>query len=123
VKYLCLTYQDERKVDTLSGSELDAIAAACRLYDEALRRSGHLVATGALQPTRATTTVRPRSGRVAIADGPFAETREQVGAFFIIEARDLNEAIRVASQHPAAHLGERLGWGVEVRPIDAFEQP
>ena len=57
-----------------------------------------------------------------MTDGPFAETKEQIGAFFIIEARDLDEATRVASQHPAAHLGEEVGWGVEVRPIDYFVQ-
>jgi hypothetical protein len=68
-------------------------------------------------------TVRPRNGRVSITDGPFAETKEQVGGFFIVEAKDLNEAIRVASMHPAAHLGEQVGWGVEVRPIEGFEQP
>jgi hypothetical protein len=65
--------------------------------------------------------VRPRHGRVSVTDGPFAETKEQLGGFFIIEARDLNEAIRVASQHPAAHLGEEIGWGIEVRPMDVFE--
>ena len=58
-----------------------------------------------------------------MTDGPFAETKEQVGGFFIIEARDLNEAIRVASKHPAALLGEQVGWGIEVRPIEMFDQP
>ena len=63
------------------------------------------------------TTIRPRSGKPVVTDGPFAETREKVGGLVVIEARDLNEAIRVASLHPAAHLGEDLGWAVEVRPI------
>jgi hypothetical protein len=72
---------------------------------------------------RAATSVRPRNGKVLITDGPFAETKEQVGAFFIIEAKALNEAIEVASKHPAAHLNEHLGWGIEVRPIQFFEQP
>jgi hypothetical protein len=58
-----------------------------------------------------------------VTDGPFTETKEQVGAFFLIEAQDLNEATRVASHHPAAHLGEQVGWGIEVRPIDYFMQP
>ena len=66
--------------------------------------------------------MRPRKGKVSITDGPFTETKEQVGAFFIIEARDLDEAVRVASNHPAAHLGEQVGWGLEVRAIDMFEQ-
>jgi hypothetical protein len=75
-----------------------------------------------LAPTRTTASVRPRNGQPSVTDGPFAETKEQIGAFFIIEARDLDEATRVASQHPAARLGEEVGWGVEVRPIDYFVQ-
>lgn len=118
MRYLCLAYYDEKKFDALSQTELDAIVSQCPPYDEALRASGHLIASGSLQSTRTSTTVRPMSGRVAIVDGPFAETKEQVGGFFIIEARDLEEAIRVASQHPAAHLGEQVGLGVEVRPIE-----
>jgi hypothetical protein len=120
MKYLCLAYYDEKAFDGLSPAELDAILRDVRPYDEDLRRSGHLVATGSLQPTRASTTVRPRNGRVSVTDGPFAETKEQVGGFFIIEARDLNEAILVASKHPAAHLNEHLGWGIEVRPLATF---
>jgi len=64
-----------------------------------------------------TTSIRPRNGTVSVTDGPFVETKEQVGGVFVIEARDRNEAILVASRHPAAHVGERLGWGIEVRPI------
>ena len=69
------------------------------------------------------TSVRVRDGKRLVTDGPFAETKELIGGFFVIEARDLNEAIRVASKHPAAHLGERVGWGIEVRPIESYEQP
>ena len=123
MKYLCLAYYDDKKFEALSKPELDAIVSQCQPHDEALRASGHLVVSASLRkPKGATTSVRPRSGKVSVTDGPFAETKEQVGGFFIIEARDLNEAIRVASHHPAAHLGERLGWGIEVRPIDVFEQ-
>jgi hypothetical protein len=122
MKYLCLAYYDVPAFEALSGAELDAIVSRCPAYDEALRRSGHLVVQASLGPAQATTTVRPRNGRPAVTDGPFTETKEQVGGFFIIEAKDLNEAIRVASMHPAAHLGERVGWGIEVRPIEGFEQ-
>ena len=94
----------------------------CHSHDEALRNSGHLITVASLGPTRTTTSVRPKNGKPSVTDGPFAETKEQVGAFFIIEARDLNEATEVASQHPAAHLGEHVGWGIEVRPIDYFVQ-
>jgi hypothetical protein len=120
MKYLCLAYYDEKKFDTLSKQQLEAIRTECKPYDEELQQSGHLVATGSLQSTQSTVSVRPRNGKVSITDGPFAETKEQVGGFFVIEARDLNEAIRVASKHPAAHLNEQLGWGIEVRPIEIF---
>jgi hypothetical protein len=123
MKYLCLAYYDEQKFDALPKGELDAIVRECKAHDEALHESGHLIAVASLSPPRATISVRPRNGKPSVTDGPFAETKEQIGAFFIIEAPDLNAAIRVASQHPAAHLGENVGWGIEVRPIDHFVQP
>jgi len=81
-------------------------------YDDALRNSGHLLANQALQSVHAATTIRPRGGKMTITDGPFAETREQIGGFILIAARDLNEAIQLASAIPSVRLG-----GVEVRPI------
>ena len=122
MKYLCLAYYDEAKFAALPKPEVDAIVSQCPRHDEALRRSGHLIVQASLGPTSASMTVRPRNGRVSITDGPFAETKEQVGGFFIIDAKDLNEALRVAAMHPAAHLGEQVGWGLEVRPIEGFEQ-
>jgi hypothetical protein len=111
-------------MDALSKQELAAIGAECRPYDEELRKSGRVVAMGSLAPTRLTTTIRTRNGRLlTTTDGPFAETREQLGGFLIIEARDLNDAIRIASRHPAALLNERLGWVVELRPFERFEAP
>jgi hypothetical protein len=121
MKYLCLAYYDVKAFAALSGSELDAIVSRCPPHDEALRRSGHLVVQASLGSPQASTTLRPRNGKPAVTDGPFTETKEQVGGFFIIEARDLNEAIRVASKHPAANLGEQVGWAVEVRPIEGYE--
>jgi hypothetical protein len=123
VKYLCLAYYDEQAFEALPKAELDAIVSQCPRHDQDLRASGHLLLQASLGPSRSTMSVRPRQGRPAVTDGPFAETKELVGGFFIIEARDLNEAIRVASKHPAAHLGERVGWGIEVRPIESYEQP
>ena len=121
MKYLCLAYYDEKAFDALPKRDLDAIVSKCPPYDEALRRSGQLVVQASLGPSRATTTVRPRNGKPTVTDGPFVETKEQVGGFFIIEARDLNDAIRVASKHPAANLGEQVGWAIEVRAIDGYE--
>ncbi len=121
MKYLCLAYYNERAFEALSKAEVEALVSQCPAYDEALRNSGHLVIQASLGSTRATTTVRPRNGKPVVTDGPFIETKEQVGGFFIIEARDLNEAIRVASKHPAANIGEQVGWAIEVRPIEAYE--
>jgi len=123
MKYLLLAYGDERKMEALSEKELATIGAECRPYDDELRKSGRVVAMGSLAPTRMTTTIRTRNGRLLTTDGPFVETRETLGGFLIIEARDLNEAIRIASRHPAALLNERLGWVVELRPFEHFESP
>ena len=121
MKYLCLAYYNEKAFDELPRADVEALVSQCPAYDEALRSSGHLVIQASLGSTRATTTVRPRNGKPLVTDGPFIETKEQVGGFFIIEARDLNEAIRVASKHPAANIGEQVGWAIEVRPIEAYE--
>jgi len=122
MKYLCLAYYDEKKFDALPKPELDALVSQCKSHDKALHDSGHLLLVASLAATLSSASIRPKGGEPSITDGPYAETKEQLGAFFIIEARDLNEAIRVASKHPAAHLGEHVGWGIEVRPIEFFEQ-
>ena len=122
MKYLCLAYYDVQKFEALPKAELDAMVSQCPAHDEELRKSGHLLFQASLGDPHSSTTIRPRNGKPSIIDGPYTETKEQVGGFFMIEARDLNEAILVASKHPAAHLGERVGWGVEVRPIEFFEQ-
>ena len=97
MKYLLLASHDEKKWDALPKSEMDAIMRECRPYDEVLRKSGRLIAMEGLQPTRTATTVRVRNGKVLTTDSPFAETKEQLGGFYLINARDLNEAIQVAS--------------------------
>lgn len=112
MKYLCLVFVDERKLDALSKEESDALDRESLAYDDALRKSGHFLTAQALQSVHSATTVRPRSGKVSVTDGPFAETNEQIGGFILIDARDRNEAIQLASQIPVARLG-----GVEVRPI------
>lgn len=117
MKYLCLIYYEEQKLDALSKSELDTLLDEASAYDEVLRKSGHLIAAQALQRVQAATTLRIRSGKLSTTDGPFAETKEQLGGFVLIEARDLNEAIRVAAKLPPARLG-----GVEIRPIWELDQ-
>jgi hypothetical protein len=122
MKFLCIGYYDEKKFDALPKADVDALVRKCQTHDEALRKSGHLILVASLAPTQTTTSIRPKNGKPSATDGPFTETKEQIGAFFIIEARDLDEAAEVASHHPAAHLGEHVGWGIEVRPIDYFVQ-
>ncbi len=118
MRYLCLAYYDEKKFETLTEADMAAIAQNCSPMDEELRRSGKLVEVGSLAATKDSVSLRPRGGKVTVTDGPYAETKEQLGSYFLIEARDLNEAIQIASLHPAARINEHLGWGVEVRPIE-----
>lgn len=122
MKYLCLAYYNEKQFNALAKDELDALVAQCHAHDQALRDSGQLVLVGSLAEPAASSCIRPLQGIPSITDGPYAETKDQLGAFFILEAHDLNEAIRVAAKHPAAHLGEQVGWGIEVRPIEFFAQ-
>jgi len=112
VKYLCLVYQDEKELASLSQRELDQRVDESLAVDEELQRSGHRIASDALQPVATATTVRVRNGKLSITDGPFAETKEQLGGFWLIEARDLNEAVQIAARLPPAHFGS-----VEVRPV------
>ena len=114
MKYLCLAYEEERKLDDLSRGEWDTLRAETLAYVEALQKSGRLILTHALQSARTAATVRVRSGTLSVVDGPYAETKEQLGGFFLIEAGDLDEAIQVASSWPSARIGS-----IEVRPIEA----
>jgi len=123
MKYLCLAYYDVEKFEALPKDEVDELIARCRRHDEELRESGQLLEVASLASPVSAAVLRPRDGKATVTDGPYTETKEQVGAFFLIEARDLNDAIRVASKHPAAHLGEAVGWGIEVRPVEYFAQP
>jgi hypothetical protein len=116
MKYLCLIFADEKKLDAMSKSEWDTLLAEHRAYDEALRKSGQLIVSEALEPVRTATTIRVRNGKLSATDGPFAETKEQLGGFYLVEAKNLDEAIQVAAQIPAARLGS-----IEVRPIRDFE--
>jgi hypothetical protein len=112
MKYLCLVYIDEEKLDALRESERQALVDEALDYSEVLRRSGHYIASDALQSVRTATTVRVQNAKAFTTDGPFAETKEQLGGFILIEARNLDDALQVASMIPPARLG-----CIEVRPI------
>jgi len=105
-------FYHEKNLNTLSAAELQTLDDESLAYDDTLRQRGHFIAAQALESVQTATTVRLRNGRVAITDGPFAETNEQIGGFILIEAQDLNEAIHLAAKIPPVRLG-----GVEVRPI------
>lgn len=111
MKYLCLVYLEEPKLRAVPDSE-------CRACGEGFKASGLLHAAEALQPVSTATTVRIRNGRMSVTDGPFAETKEQLAGFYLIEAKDLNEAIQVAAKIPPAREGT-----VEVRPVRELDPP
>jgi hypothetical protein len=108
MKYLCLVYCDE-KLHSTHGFPEDG---ECLDYLQTLTKTGQLIAAEPLQSVQTATTVRVRNGKVSVTDGPFAETKEQLAGFYLIEARDLNEAIQVGSKIPPARVGS-----IEVRPI------
>ena len=115
MKYLCMIYDDETKLAAMSKSESDAFMGEYRAFSQSIRAGGQYIAGEALQSVSTATTVRVRNGKVSTTDGPFAETREQLGGFYLIDARDLNEAIQLASRIPSARIG-----GIEVRPVMVF---
>jgi hypothetical protein len=116
MRYLCLIYLDESELAAMPQNEMDELNARHLRLNEELVASGHFVEAEALQPAASTTCVRVRNGRPALTDGPYAETKEMVAGFYLIEARDLNEAIQVAARLPSAPLGT-----VEVRPCRDLE--
>src|SRR4051794_9496901 len=112
MKYICLVYHEEGKLEALAQSELDTLVGDCIAWTEELEKQGRHLFSAGLQSVRQAATVRNRNGRLSMTDGPFAETKEQLGGFTLLDARDLNEAIRLAAKLPAARLGS-----VEIRPI------
>jgi hypothetical protein len=113
MKYICLGYLDEKKWETISESEQNALMDECFAYDDVLRKNGHFVGGEALQSARNATTLRWKKGKVSITDGPYAETKEQLGGILVLEARDLNHAIQLMSKHPGVKAGP-----FEIRPAD-----
>jgi hypothetical protein len=113
MKYICLGYYDENKWETTAESERNAVMDECFVYDDVLRKNGHFVGGEALQSARNATTLRWKNGKVSITDGPYAETKEQLGGILVLEARDLNHAIQLMSKHPGVKVGP-----FEIRPAE-----
>jgi hypothetical protein len=105
MKYLCLVFLDKVALDAIADGD-------CRAFEESLRKSGNHIVSEALQRTEAATTLRVRNGKLFVTDGPFAETKEQLAGFYLIDAEDLDDAIRLAAKAPPARVGS-----VEVRPV------
>ena len=112
MKYLCLIYSDENKMAALAEGERKSMMSEYMAFTDSIKRSGHHIASERLQRTPTAVTLRSRNGKMSTTDGPFAETKEQLGGFYMIEARDLNDAIQVASKIPGTKVGS-----IEVRPI------
>jgi hypothetical protein len=113
MKYVCLGYIDQSLWDRVPETERDTVMDGCFAYDDELRRGGHFAGGEALQDPRNATTLRFRDGAVTVTDGPFAETKEQIGGILFLEARDLNEAIQLMSRHPGVRVGP-----FEIRPVE-----
>lgn len=118
MKYLCLIYDEERDWDAMPRPEAGAYLQECLAAGEAIEASGHHIVSEALEPVAAAVTVRIRNGRLSVTDGPFAETKEHLGGFYLIDARDVDEAIHVAVKIPAVRTG-----CIEVRPVADSSQP
>ena len=111
MKFVCLGYIEEGKFESLPDSQRNAMMDACFTYDDVLRKGGHFAGGEALQGPRSGATLRWKDGKVAVTDGPYAETKEQIGGILILEARDLKHAIELMSRHPGVKAGP-----FEIRP-------
>ena len=116
MKYLLLAYGNEDKFNALSKTELAALGDKCMAFDKELKATGKLLAGGSL--SWGSKSMRLTNGKLQVTDGPFVDTKEVVGGLVIIEADSFDEAVKIASLHPAARIGEDLGWGIELRPFD-----
>lgn len=117
MKFLCLGYLDMAKFDAAPEATRSAILTECFAQCKPFRETGKVVEEEGLEHVSRAKCVRPKQGRPVVTDGPFIETKEQLGSFFIVEAETMEEALNVASLHPAALMGEEFGFGIEVRPI------
>jgi hypothetical protein len=114
MKFVCLGYAEEKKWDQMTQKERESLMEECFAYDDVLRKNGHFIGGEALQSASEARTLRFRNGKVLVTDGPYAETKEQLGGILLLEARDLDHAVELMSKHP----GVRLGGPFEIRPAN-----
>ena len=120
MKYLGLAYFTPEKFAAMAPADVQALVSQCPALDEKMRATGKVLVSASLGDLENWVTLRPREGKTQISDGPYTESKEVVGGLFIIEADSREEAVRLASMHPAAQLGEAGGWAVELIPIDFY---
>lgn len=127
MKFACFCYYDPNVANSLSPSELEALSAACLPHYEAWEKTGKLVALGGLSDPQAWKTILPTDtpgnvyGQPKVADGPYLSSSPRIGAFFFVEAQDIDEAVAIAAKHPSAHTGRFLGGGIEVCVCESFQ--
>lgn len=117
MQFLCLGYLNMEQFDAAPDDVNNEIMARCFAQCRTFRETGKVIEEEALEHARTSKTIRPRGGKPLVTDGPFIETKEQLGSFFVVEADTIDEAVELASLHPAAIFGEEYGFGIEVRPI------
>lgn len=123
MRYLGLAFYDPARFAELPPAELQALVSQCPARDEAMRATGKVLVSASLGGAGQVMSLRPRGGQPKISDGPYTEAKELVGGLFIIEADSREEALRLAAMHPAAVLGEAVGWGIELHPIGMWLEP
>jgi hypothetical protein len=127
MKFICLCYYDPKIANALSPDEMEALSAACKPHYEAWEKTGKLAELGGLSDPQAWKSIRPTDtpdnahSQPIVADGPYLSCSERVGAFFFVEAQDINEAVEIAAKHPSAHTGRFLGGGIEVCVCESFQ--
>lgn len=123
MKYIGLAYYNPAKFAVMPPAEVEALVSQCPALDDKMRATGKLRVSASLADPKDWITLRPRAGKTQVKDGPFAEAKEMVGGLFIIDADTREEALRLASMHPAAQIGEEGGWAVELIPLDSYLEP
>lgn len=123
MKFLCLCHYDADQFAALGAADFEEIGRICAPHDAAFKASGHVDMVGSLAMPEQARTLRADGGPVTASEGPYAETREPFGAFFILEAEDIEQAVEIARLHPGTHLGAKFRGGIEIRPIEMVEQP